>query len=274
MSPWTGALRDGETYSATRHLALSVFGADLKDAWMVMVTGLTAYFDVSGKPKEDARAYACAGFAAPVGNWTDKFEPVWLELLAEVGIPELHMTDVRARKKEGFRHLTDEIENHIMNVLADLLKNHAFKSFARVIDGDDLERIRDNGDAPLKVVGVEIMGAVDRWRTKRLKRGKPVGKEPRVEVIFDDGEQGKGALVDAVSGKYPIFERSIDFPPLQAADWLAWELARLNYEHKKHKGHGGPKPIRVRGPVWHAVRHLPRDWKYYHNGDWVNIFMD
>ena len=187
-------MADGKTYSATRHLALSIVGRDFTNVWMVAVKGLTAYSDVSGNPKEDARAYACAGFAAPIENWTDKFEPVWRRMLVDVGIPELHMTDVVARKKTGYRHLTDEIYNYVMNVLMDLLQAHASKSFARVIDGDDLQIIRDSGESPLKVVGVEIIRAAEKWRTNRLKRGKPVGPEPRVKVVFDDGEKGKGAL--------------------------------------------------------------------------------
>jgi hypothetical protein len=124
------------------------------------------------------------------------------------------------------------------------------------------------------VAGLSIIEATDKWRQNRLKRGQKVGPAPRVKVVFDDGEQGKGALVDAApQGQVPSFEDSKVFLPLQAADWLAWELARLNYVHRKHLGEPA-KLLRVRGTIWHAVHHLPRDWKYYHNGRWLDIVMD
>jgi hypothetical protein len=143
MSPWAGASRGGQ-YSATQHLALSVFGADLRNAWMVMVSGLTAYFDVS-KPEGEARAYSCAGFAAPIEEWVEGFEPAWRRLLAEAHIREFHMTDVAKHEKAGFRHITLPIYRRMMVTLVEAIKDLTAKSFARVIDGEDLKGILDSG---------------------------------------------------------------------------------------------------------------------------------
>ena len=275
MLHYTGVPRIAETYSGTRHLALSLFGRDLSDAWMVMVSGLTAYFDVSGHYSQDHRAFACAGFAAPIEEWTDGFEPRWREVLGHVGIPELHMTDVWKAVQEG--SMSGYNYALLMNTLHDLLKTYASNSFARIIDGEDLDKIVSDGDYPIRVAGVDIMDAVERWRDNRKKKGKKVGPKARVRVVFDDGEADFGTLVDAMpSGRKPIPDTSLDILPLQAADWLAWELSRLHYTHKKHKQHKAGvrfKPVRIRGPVWAAIRHMPKDWKFYYKGEWINIMM-
>ena len=275
MLLYTGVLRNAETYSGTRHLALSLFGRDLSDAWMVMVSGLTAYFDVSGHYSQGHRAFACAGFAAPIEEWTNGFEPGWREVLGHVGIPELHMTDVWEALQEG--SISDENYDLLMDTLFDLLKTYASKSFARIIDGEELEKIVSDGDYPIRVAGVDIMDAVERWRDNRQKKGKKVGPKAPVKVVFDDGEADFGTLVDAMPiGRKPIPGTSLDILPLQAADWLAWELSRLHYTHKKHSTQhkaGRLKPVKIRGEAWTAMHHMPKDWKFYYKGEWIDIMM-
>lgn len=272
MLPNTEVSQNAKTYSGTRHLALSLLGRDLTDTWMVMVSGLTAYFDVSGHYSNEARAFACAGFGAPVENWTEGFEPRWREELQKLGLDELHMTDMWLAVQEG---TLSKIEYaRLMLALHDLLKKYAAKSFARVIDGEDLNKILASGDHPIRVAGIEIMDAVENWRENRKKQGKKTGPKERFKVVFDDGEAHFGTLVDAMpSGRKPVSDNSLDVLPLQAADWLAWELSRLHWEHKRHAGHGGMMPVMVRGEVWHAIHHLPRDWKYLRDGKWINILM-
>ncbi len=154
--------------------------------------------------------------------------------------------------------------------LHDLLKRHACMSFARVIENADLAPLEAAGVKPLVLAGVACMNAVEAWRHRRNHR---LRRADSVSLVFDGGEEGKGALRDATSEGVarPLFEDSCEATPLQAADWLAWELSRLNRLHIKHRGHGGEIPIAVRGEVWAAVHHLPQDWKYYHKGEWVNI---
>lgn len=270
MSTWTGALLDG-TYSATRHLALSLHGsADFQDVWMTM---LTAYFDASRMEHKEGSAYAVAGFGSSVDEWL-KFEGPWKKVLVQVGIPELHMADVAAKRKEEYRHLTSADYGLLMETLHALLQRHAAVSFARVIEREDVDRLTARGELPFVIAGVEVMRAVHDWRKRRSLRKQAT--QVVEDIIFDDGDEGKGALVDATPKDiaHPIFRDSRAVVQLQAADWLAWEMARLDLTHQKHRGHGGTKVVAVRGTLWAAARHFPRDWKYYYNGTWVDIFMD
>jgi hypothetical protein len=153
---------------------------------------LSAYFDVSGHVDDDARAFAVAGFAAPDAEW-DRFNAAWPDLLRAAGIPELHMAHVAAKKKAGFRDLTGDGYKGLMLDLHDLLKRHASKSFARIIEGDDLEAIRRRGGSPIAIAGAAVIEAVSDWRAKRNSRQHRC--DPLTAVVFDDGEKGKGQLL-------------------------------------------------------------------------------
>lgn len=228
---------------------------------------LAAYFDVSGKPNEGARPYAVAGFGSSVDKW-EEFSDAWRKILAAFGLRELHMADMISRRhRRDLRHLTDDDYAAIIKSLFVLVECHVCKSIVRVIEGADLAGVRESGAEPLVVAGGSAIQAAYDWSIKRDRR------DVLEAVVFDDGEKGKGALQNTTPAHLPKpeFCNSKLELPIQAADWLAWEVARLDRLHIEHRGDGGMKAVSVRGEVHAAIRHLPRDWKYYHKGSWVDI---
>lgn len=230
---------------------------------------LTAYFDVSGKPGDGARAFAVAGFGSSDRKWK-KFEKAWLPVLAGAGLDALHMTDLVARKNRHVRHVTDEMYAELITELFLLLERHTAISIVRLIEGDDLAEVKEQGQRPLVLAGLSAMEATAQWQARRNNRKRRC--DP-LSFVFHQGEEDKGALIAAApkSLPAPVFRSTSEAIPLQAADWLAWEMSRLNLLHNRHRGHGGYKPVLIRGEVHAAIRHLRRDWKYYHEGRWVDI---
>jgi hypothetical protein len=231
---------------------------------------LTAYFDVSGKPDSETHTYAVAGFGSADKEWA-RFGSAWSPVVQRIGFPALHVTDVASKKKRGFRHMTAEIYGDLMLSLHDLLREHAAVSIVRVIETQDLLAMEARGEKPFAVAGISAVEAAEGWRRRRNKRKR---RSDPLRVVFHHDEVGRGALLDALPANLPIPEFESDPAPLQAADWLAWEMAPLNLLHKKHRGHGGQKLVAVRGTVWAAIRHFPCDWKYYYQARWVNIMAD
>jgi hypothetical protein len=234
---------------------------------------LACYFDVSGKQDDpEARAFVVAGFGAPVSSWLALDAP-WREMLSRAGICEFHMAAINYHKAKGYDHLTGEAYARLMNEAYPLIQQHVAVSFARVIEWKNLHSLVESGRKPFVVAGLSAMQAAETWRGRRNARNRV--NEAFADVIFDDGEDGAGALVDATPPGMvkPIFRPSCLFPGLQAADWLAWELSRLQWKHDKHRESSGvPELVAVRGTMWYAQRELPKDWKYYHEGSWVDIF--
>ncbi|MGH7574553.1 MAG: hypothetical protein ACREM1_05400 [Longimicrobiales bacterium] len=230
---------------------------------------LATYFDVSGNAEDSANAYAVAGFGSSDSKWR-AFEQAWPAVLQRAGIPALHMTDVANKKKRGFRHITTQIYGELMLSLYQLLQEHAWISIVRVIEGLDLIALASAGKEPLAIAGCSAIEAAAKWNDRRNRRKR---RADSLEVIFHHGESGRGTLLKSISPSFPVpsFRAHTEALPLQAADWLAWEMARLNLLHRKHRGHGGQKIVAVRGTVAAAIRHFPRDWKYYHDGDWIDI---
>jgi hypothetical protein len=75
--------------------------------------------------------------------------------------------------------------------------------------------------APYALTGRTTAKSINNWKAEHL------GPEDKLLVFFEDGTKHKGDFIDAMERDKlpcPAFIKKSDATPLQAADWLAWEI--------------------------------------------------
>jgi hypothetical protein len=192
-----------------------------------MIAGpYTAYFDASGK-KDQAVVTVC-GFVSDSKKWT-KFDAEWKSILAGESLEYFHMTDFVAKKKP-FDELADAPERRdtFFQSLVHTATKRTNKSFAVMVPMDQYLKanksylLDEYFGGPYAFAGVGCMNKLNNWaKRNRVKQ---------LEVLFEDGDEGKGALekfIKKVFGLTPLFKPKRDLTPFEAADLVAWECARF-----------------------------------------------
>jgi len=218
-------------HSSIEHLAktlyVSKFWRELKLAMF------TACFDTGGTD-HDQEILMTAGFVSSAGDWIE-FDEKWRARLALDGIEYFHMKE--------FAHSTDQFEGwksqerrrrDLFSDLLDIISSHAYRKFGCGISipkWNSLISEQTRDDFKMKAyctAGMLCAALVDNWAFEE-KISTPI------EVVFEDGDAGKGVLQKSLSQRKPelIFRPKKDgkedpkiraFTPLQAADLLAYEL--------------------------------------------------
>jgi hypothetical protein len=223
-------------YSSIEHLA--------KNAWLsgdwkeVTLSMLTAAFDASGH-EADQLCLVVAGFASSASDWRE-FDREWKKRLSEDGLVYFHMVEFAQFAKQ-FKDWRGQEERR-KKLLGDLLKiisTYTYRKFGAIIvnstfQGRLSQQVRDAFRLnAYSLAGRSCVADVNRWWVERERI-----KTPPVEHVFEDGDIGKGRLMERMSRDgYPTpdFRRKKDsytpegilipaFTPLQAADFLAYEL--------------------------------------------------
>ena len=216
------------------HLAKTVWLSEWRKGLLGM---LTAVFDAGGS-EHDQKCLVVAGFVASAADWIS-FDTKWRQRLADDGIAYFHMVE--------FAHFDGEFigwrnqEARRRQLLADLMgiiQSHAYRKFGctvvnqiltSTLSHDLREEFYMNAYA---LAGRASVAQVSQWAARE--------QTPRqsLEYVFEDGDLGKGKLMQRMKEDgypAPVFGAKKDrtdpngnliraFTPLQAADFLAYEM--------------------------------------------------
>ena len=198
-----------------------------------LIRVLNAYWDDS----DGGGAIAVAGYVAEACHW-EGFDDEWNRLIDP--LPYLHMKEVGKNARRGpFEKVSDEFLKELFSTLPQVMRNSKLVGAGAVIPDSALRRFQN--DSGLELPRLALAMFASQFAISRAVGGK------EVSVVFDKAHDAKrcAALaegwferafpdrmpvqISALSKKSEIEARNC--PPLQAADWLAWEL-RINYVNK------------------------------------------
>ena len=231
----------GNPYSLVEHLATICFSSRWKDGKFAV---FTVAFDVSGSKNQPV--VCVAGFISSTGNWM-KFETVWKKRLAEDGIQCMHMHEYVSSTglfKGWDRDQKRTKGQALIQDLVSIIREHTFRKFGSLIYAelmqhiDPVNRVQFSVEKCIALVGGHAASDVAKWaRMEHL--------ELLPQLVFEDGDYGKGDLIDRLKGDgwpMPSFRDKRDdissfgflangFVPLQAADMLAHTYADVGRDH-------------------------------------------
>lgn len=200
----------------------------------------TACFDAGGS-QHDQQFLVVAGFVSSADTWI-RFDQKWRERLAKDGVRYFHMEEFahfRGEFRNGWRN-NEKKRREILSDLLYIIESHAFRKFGCAIEHKQLtstiskkQREKYLLDA-YSFAGLYCAHQVNKWRINERISTLP-------ELVFEDGDLGKGHLMERLKKDgfgTPIFRQKKDdendrgnrraFTPLQAADFLAYEIFLAN----------------------------------------------
>jgi hypothetical protein len=209
---------------------------------------ITAAFDASG---DKSTAYQCvAGFASSENDWR-AFIASWSQRLAQDGIAFFRAVDA-AFFTGPFLHLKDradkeELRKALFRDLMDILKRNVYHRFGCVIKNNSFDKMSEELRAKFQLSAYTLasLSCERQFRRWLLRDFSGCNPDMKVRMVFEDGDEGFGDLsawVNTSKGTVPVSRepkkdtvledgsRRYGFVPLQAADWLAYEL-RLALQH-------------------------------------------
>lgn len=218
------------------------------DPGKVIMAMLTGAFDASG---DKSTAYYCvAGFASSESDWRG-FSEAWSKRLAKDGIEFFRAVDA-AFFTGPFLHLSErpdkeDIRKALFSDLMDILKRNVFHRFGCVIKNNSIDKMSAEMRAKFRLSAYTLasLSCERQFRKWVLQDFSGCNPNMPVRMVFEDGDEGFGDLsawINAFTGtisvsREPKKDIVLDdgitrygFVPLQAADWLAYEL-RLALQH-------------------------------------------
>lgn len=212
---------------------------------------LKAYFDDS---KHTNELLTVGGYLSDVESW-GRFETEWKQILDQAKVPYLHMKEFW--HKDGiYKHIKDlpAAEESFFRKLVQAIKGHTKFCTQTTVLLDDLKRFNSDHDLELSAPALCVYGCL-----RALQWAFPRGE---IEAIFDKFEAASPAidlakdyLQSDVSAQPQPGDRENPFLsiyslekqdswrnilPLQAADWLSWEMRKTCIDTKpwiEKKGH-------------------------------------
>jgi hypothetical protein len=199
--------------------------------WILMVTEFAAYFDDGGHP-DNQDLVLVAGFLSSTEQWL-KVETEWQNALESLGLPRstvFRMTDFMAgTNPKSPSYGWDENKRHrLLNKLVHILAIRTLKRFSETVFMKDYREINEKYaleecyGAPYALAGRNLNMRLKKWLGEQ-------GPDARLRIFFEDGTKHKGDLMDACRRDglpCPSFPKKDELAPLQAADLLAWEIAK------------------------------------------------
>jgi hypothetical protein len=140
------------------------------------------------------------------------------------------MADFMARHAKGaredYKKLDDTQANEFLIGLASAQQVYMLLGVSCIVDMGVYKQIDDvfqlQTMVPAFALGARVcVSLIETWQ-------KQHSIEYPVECVFEDGDFGRGKFIDLMRVERmpaPIFKEKNDFPGLQAADYLAWEVA-------------------------------------------------
>jgi hypothetical protein len=204
---------------------------------VVALSGYSAYFDAS-MDKEKTEMLV-AGYVSTLEEWS-QFEISWKLTLAKYDVPFFKMTEFIGRRKE-YSHPKWQVESYRAQFLSDLSQIIRGWTAASVACGMKQE-LFDRYNAIYELdqrFNTFAICARDCAAQVRNYIRKEVNSDLPIAYIFDQGDEGKGFLINEMQASnlpLPAFKRSRPSPDLdsddphhvqlQACDFAAWELRR------------------------------------------------
>ena len=213
-----------------------------------LIVALEVYLDES-EDSGSGKAMALAGYVAPASVWTD-FEPKWNAVLEEYAVPYFHMVDLH-HNRDSFVGWGEERKIHFLRQLTAVIKEAAPYGVGSLVRLGDLARFNEDKSQAVEPMPLLIYGC-----SLELHQKFP-GEDMR--VLIDRRDKGHSEISKAIGygnsdsyyvGAMDNLQISALKPtmswssktilPLQAADFLAWELLK-NYK-LKHEWFENEKP--------------------------------
>jgi hypothetical protein len=212
----------------------------------VWLMALAAYFDASGH-EADQKCVVVAGFVSSVEVWAE-LETLWTERLGKEGVKYFHAGEFAhsTGQFDGWRGDTAR-RNALTGDLMEILKPRVFRKFGHVVIREALGEMSGENKEKFLVTAYSLTGrscAAD--LRKYLAREK---WQTAPELIFEDGDIGKGKLRDTLlrdGFAEPLFKPKKDrvlksgltelgVVPLQTADWLANEMFQAIKQNRRDR---------------------------------------
>ena len=230
---------------------------------IVAVIAATGYFDDS---RTDGQVFTVAGFVGASPQW-DRFGVEWPPMLARHGVPYFHVTEMADPNGPFKKWLPpQEHESEVMEFFCDItrtIQECQFRAFGTTVRIQDLQRFNSENGLELESYSLAVYGCM-----VHIKKAYPTDI---VNLFFDRIEKVKSRLDKAeeyaVADPYftsvanfiqPIpLQKGLTFrnvPPIQAADFLAWEA-------RKHH---------VQQNEWWEMEGRPESWedRFMHYQEW------
>jgi hypothetical protein len=220
-------------------------------------------FDASG---DDARPYqTAAGFVSSAADW-EKFVIAWSRRLTQDDIEFFHAADLD-NYWGPFRHWQDRPDRKRLreNLCADLmsiLQSHVYQKFGSTVINDAFQKMDPKLREEFALCAYSLAG---RTCEKQIREYVATHYTTHTEfaVHFEAGDKGKGKLQKRIaqdSGLQLNFTAKKDYIPLQAADWLAYELNKMA---GKFGGGDLVSESQLRWPMREFLRYPPGPLGFY-----------
>jgi hypothetical protein len=231
--------------------------------WERLFVVFQAFIDES----YDANCFAFAGYIATAEQWAH-FSKEWGELLQIYGIRNksgnlIFKMSQAAKHPEQIRAFYHIIERYALMGISATLDIRDFESAKQSISCPDFpiewntSNYYMNFRSLLDIFHAARFGSINPILGNILKNApvdfyfdKHTAKGDIIEA-WDNYERSRPEGVRPFYGAMPKFERDDEFPPLQAADFLAWWVRRA------HKKSTMDDIGRCRVPEWRASKTLP-----------------
>jgi len=223
-------------YSPIQHLAYALFlNHSPHERFFVMLNSHTTYFDASGT--KQGKMLVVGGFISSVGDWLD-FENEWKEVLDRWKVPYFHMKQFTACRNpfDNKKWEREEYRKVFLNDLIGVIARNVDYGPLNILSIADWETVnkeycmQEERMTPFAVAGcMAITGAYEWCKTHAVPSNQ-------VKFVFEDGDDDKGDLMHwckrcwkftpSFGPKYS--DNPTDYPltPLQACDFIAWEVRR------------------------------------------------
>lgn len=242
-------------HSAVQHLAWAVWlNHDPATCWMVT---LAAYFDASGHQAGNS-PIVIAALIAPEKKWL-RFERDWKNMLTGSGIPYLHMKDFAHSRTpyeflKGDKKKRDQIIAAVCRAIKPINKIIAYHVPPSAFkEANARYMLEPFWEGAYTLAATACAQSVRRW-TRENYSGQPV------KYFIESGDQGQARSIELIKQVgvqlIPLPKQDADtgdwFAPFQAADFVAYELAK---EIAEQDAPARSRP--TRWPVVEIARTLP-----------------
>lgn len=237
---------DVEPYSPILHLASIVAPRDKRGELLLAM--LTAAFDASGD--ESTPVLTVAGFVSSASDWDD-FSTLWTERLQREGIKYFRAVEAAHFRKEfePWREKSnrDEWRMNLCADLMDILKRHVYRKIGCTIINKNFGILSEENRKHFRLNAYVMAGRncdkqVREWALEERIRSS-------IPLVFEDGDEGQTDLRGRLltdTGRSPIFKYKKDtlmpdgniepgFIPLQAGDWLAYEIQHATAQFEENR---------------------------------------
>jgi len=205
----------------------------------VILTMLSFALDVGSD--ESRPVYTVAGFGSSEKDWRS-FSELWTERLGREGITYFRAVEAAHFRKQfqPFHNRPDrEVwRKRLFEDLMDILKRHVYRQFGCSIINSALNTMSEQLADEFSLSALSLAGRTTEKHIRQWIIAEWTPTTP-VVIVFESGDQGIGKLQKrlAEDGSFPpTFRPKKDtlredgtmeygYVPLQAADWLAYELS-------------------------------------------------